>query len=181
MDFDINSVNLLLIGLIVLAIINMISGYKKGMVRAVISLVSMVVLCVVAVLLAHGISSYNDGNVFHVVLTIILLTVLGVIHHLLGVVFFSAKLVSKLPVIHFLDKLLGIVFGFLETILILWTVYTFVMMMDLGVIEDMIVSWTEKNAALTWLYQRNYLAYGIERLLSEFSFIPLAEILSLGQ
>ncbi len=173
MDFDINNLNFLLIGLIVLTIINVMSGYKKGMVRAVISLVSMVVLCVVAVLLAHGISSYNDGNVFHIVLTVILLTVLGVVHHLLGVVFFSAKLVSKLPVIHFLDKLMGILFGVLETVLILWTVYTFVMMMDLGVVEDMIISWTDRNPVLRGLYQYNYLAHGIERLLSEFQFISL--------
>lgn len=181
MNFDGNSINLLLIGLIVLAVITVRNGYKKGMVKAIVSLVSMVVMSVVVILLAHGISSYNHGNIFHVILTVVLLTVLGVVHHLLGVAFFTAKIVVKLPVVKFLDKLLGIVFGFLEAVLILWTVYTFVMMMDLGVIEDMIVVWTDRNPVLTWFYEHNYLAYGIDRLLSEFSFIPLAEILSLGK
>ncbi len=172
---DVTSVNLLLICTVGMAVINVISGYKKGMVRAVISLVSLVILCVVAVLLANGISSYHDGNFFHVALVVILLAVLGLAHHLLSVVFFSAKLVVRLPVIHFADKLLGIVFGLVETVLILWTLYTFVMMMDLGEIGDMILTWTGGSPLLTWLYEHNYLAYGIERLLEEFQFIPLTD------
>lgn len=174
-------VNILLVAVIILAIINVVRGYKKGMVKAIISLVSLVILCVVATLLAHGISSYNSGKVFHVILVVVLLTVLALVHHLLGVVFFSAKLVTKLPVVHSIDKLLGILFGLIETVLILWTVYTFAMMMDLGVIGDMIITGASENPVLTWLYQHNYLAYGIDRLLKEFSFIPLAEILSIGQ
>lgn len=173
--------NFLLVCVAVLAIINIVLGYKKGMVKAVISLISLVILCVVVTLLANGISSYHDGNFFHVVLVAILLTLLGLVHHLLGVVFFSAKLVTKLPVVHSLDKLLGIVFGLVETLLILWTVYTFVMMMDLGMIGKMIIVWTEENTLLTWFYKHNFLAYGIELLLNEFSFIPLTEILSLRQ
>lgn len=178
MNIDESSFNYLLICLGVLAIINIINGFKRGMVKAIISLVSLVILCVVISLLAYGISSYNGGNIFHVVLTVILLTVLGLVHHLLSAVFFSAKLIAKLPVVHSLDKLLGIVFGLVETVLILWTLYTFVMMMDLGEIENMLVVWTEESSLLTWFYQHNYLAYGIARLLEEFSFIPLAELFS---
>lgn len=173
--------NYLLIGLIVLAVINMVWGYNKGLVKAVVSLISLVVICVIASLLAYGISSYTEGNLLNVVLMILLLLALVTVHLLLSVLFISAKLVVKLPVVHIVDKLLGIVFGLLETVLILWTIYTFVMMMDLGVIKDMIVEWTGQNSVLTWLYRHNYLAYGIERLLDEFDFIPLAEILSLGR
>lgn len=176
MSIDESSFNYLLICLAVLAIINIMAGYKRGMVKAIISLVSLVILCVVVSLLAFGISSYNGGRFFHVALAVILLTVLAVVHHLLSLVFFSAKLIAKLPVVHSLDKLLGIVFGLVETVLILWTLYTFVMMMDLGEIENMLVVWTEDSRLLTWFYQHNYLAYGIARLLEEFSFIPLAEL-----
>ena len=175
------NVNILLICVIALAIINVVIGYRKGMVKAIISLLSLLILSVVVLLLAYGIGKYNDGKFFHVALVVILLAVLGVVHHLLSVVFFSAKLVAKLPVVHSVDKLLGIVFGVLETALILWTLYTFIMMMNLGMVETLILSWTEENALLKWLYQNNYLAYGIARLLEEFSFIPLADILALGQ
>lgn len=173
---DIN-INVLLIGVLILAVVNVVVGYRRGMVKAAISLISLVILCVVITLLASGISSYNDGNFFHVSLVVILLVILGVVHHLLSVVFFSAKLVTKLPVIHSADKLLGFVFGILETMLLLWTLYTFVMMMDLGMVGQFILAWTGESRVLTWMYQHNFLAYGIERLLSEFNFVPLSEIL----
>lgn len=173
------NINILLIGVLVLAVINMILGYRKGLVKAVVSLVSLLILSIVALLIAYGIGKYNDGKFFHVALVVILLAILGLAHHLLSVVFFSAKMVTKLPVVHSVDKLLGIVFGVLETVLILWTLYTFSMMMNLGMVETLILSWTEESFVLTWLYQHNYLAYGISWLLEEFSFIPLAEILEL--
>ena len=177
MDFNFN---ILLIGVLVLAIINIILGYKKGMVKAVVSLVSLLILSIVALLIAYGIGKYNNGQFIHVTLVVVLLSVLGLVHHLLSVVFFSAKMVTKLPVVHSVDKLLGIVFGVLETVLILWTLYTLTIMMDdLGMVRTLILSWTEENVLLTWLYQHNYLAYGISWLLDEFSFIPLADILEM--
>lgn len=170
------NINILLIIVVIAAIVKICDGYKKGMVKEIISLVSLAVLCGVAALLASGINSYHSGNIFNVVVTVVLLALLGIMHHLLGLIFFSAKLISKLPVIHFVNKLLGIVFGVFEVILLLWTVYTFVMMMDLGAIGQMIISYTEDSAVLTWFYRHNYLAYGIEKLLSEFAFIPLTGV-----
>lgn len=168
-----SNINLLLIAVLIMAVINVVIGYKKGMVKSIISLISLIVLCVIGLLLANGISSYNDGKIFQVVIVIILLTVIGIAHHMLGVVFFSAKLVAKLPVVHSVDKLLGIIFGVLETVLILWTVYTFAMMMDLGMVGELIRTCAGENRFLAWMYQHNYLAYGIDKLLSEFSFVPL--------
>ena len=168
-----DNVNLLLIAFLILAVINVVLGYKKGMVRSIISLVSLVVLCVTGLLLANGISSYNGGKYFQVALVIILLVVIVTVSQLLSIVFFSAKLVSKLPVVHSVDKLLGIVFGILETILILWTVYTFVMMMDLGAFGQLIRTCAGENSFLAWMYQHNYLAHVIDMLLDEFSVVPL--------
>ena len=103
----------------------------------------------------------------------ILLGLIGIVHHLLSVVFFSAKLISKLPVVNFLNKLLGVAFGILEVVLVVWTVYTFVMMMDMGAIGQVILSYTEESEILSFIYRHNYLAYGIEQLLSKFTFLPL--------
>ena len=167
------NINILLIVLIIAAVAKAVDGYKKGMVKEIVSLVSMAILCAVIALLAGGISSYHDGKIFHVVVTVLLLGVLGVVHHLLSLVFFSAKLLSKLPVVSFVNKFLGIVFGVVEVVLILWTVYTFVMMMNLGAIGQMILSYTQESEFLAFLYRHNYLAYGIERLLDKFQFIPL--------
>ena len=129
----------------------------------------MAVLCAVAALIAGGISSYNDGKIFNAVAAVILLAVLIIAHQLLKMVFFSAKLVSKLPVIHFVNKLLGAVFGVFEVVLLLWTLYTLTMMMKLGAVGEIIVSFTQESRVLVWLYEHNYLAYVVELLMAKLS------------
>lgn len=167
------NINIMLVVVVIAAVVKIFDGYKKGMVKEIISLVSLAILCAVIALLAGGVSSYHDGEMFYVVVTVVLLGLLGIVHHLLGVFFFSAKMVSKLPVVSFVNKLLGVVFGVFEVILVLWTVYTFVMMMGLGAIGQMILSYTEESEILTFIYRHNFLAYGIERLMDKFNFISL--------
>ncbi len=167
------NLNIMLIIVAIAVLIKMVDGYRKGIVKEVISLVSLVVLSVVAAMIAYGVNSYHDGKVFNVVVIAVLLILLLVAHHLLGLVFFSAKLATKLPVVHFVDKLLGIVFGAFEVILVLWTLYAFMMMMDIGAIGQLIRECTQKSETLTWIYDHNYLAKGIEGFLDRFRFIPL--------
>lgn len=169
-DFNLMSVNLLLIAFAVLMICNSMSGYKKGMVKAVISFVSVIITSIVVVLLGNALKSYNDGEIFNVIVMVLLLCVVGIVRHLLGVIFFSAKVISKLPIVSWVNQLLGIVFGILETILILWTIYTFVMMLDLGVFGQIILDYTEGSRILSWLYENNYLAHWVEQLGAQISF-----------
>lgn len=156
--------NLMLIIVLVLLICNVVRGYKNGMVRSIISLVSLIVLCAVAALICNGLQSYFDGEIINVIVLVLLLCVLGIVQHLLGVVFFSAKMIAKLPVVHFADKVLGIVVGILETILILWTIYTLIMILHLGMVGTYIVEYTADSRILTWFYEHNYLAHWVETM-----------------
>ncbi len=162
--------NILLIIVAALMLICMVEGYRRGMVRQLIALVSMIVLCVTAALLANGAKNYVDGKILNVIVAVALLTLLGIAHHLLGVVFFSAKMISRLPVIKHGDKLAGILFGALEVILVLWTVYIFLLMMDLGAVETWIMRYTAENPILTWLYRHNHIALLIDRLEEDFTY-----------
>ena len=126
------NLNLLLIITAVILLCMVVDGYKKGMVRSLISLISLLITCVVLFLLGNALSSYFDGRFFNVIITLLLLAAIGLVHHLLNVVFFSAKVISKLPIVHSLDKLLGIGVGILETVLIVWTIYAFDIFRDLG-------------------------------------------------
>ncbi len=168
-------INLLLIIVVVLAVIKMAGGFKRGIIKEIISLVSLAVLCLVAAMIAYGVSCYNDGKFFNVAAMVILLGLLGIAHHLLSLIFFSAKLVSKLPVIHLVDKLAGMAFGALEVVVVLWTVYAFVMMTETGAVGQIILAYTQESPALVWIYEHNYLAHWIERLLDEFNFISLTD------
>lgn len=162
--------NILFLIVLVVLIYNVSEGYKRGMVKSVISLVSLIITCSVAILLGNVLKSYMEGEFFNVVIFIIMLCLIGILRHLLSVIFFSAKVISKLPVVSLGNKLLGIVFGFLETILIIWTIYTFTMLLDLGAAEQILLDSTAENEALAWLYQHNYLAYLVEQMCSQISF-----------
>ena len=164
------NVNLMLLIVLIVMIFSMVEGYKKGMVREIISFVSLIITCIVVVLLGNALTSYFEGNIINVIIMVLLLCVIGIVKHLLGVVFFSAKVISKLPVVSWVDKLLGIVVGILETILILWTIYTFIMLMDLGMIGQLILTYTEESQVLTWLYVNNYLAHLVEQISSQIIF-----------
>lgn len=173
------NINLMLIIVVIAVVCKIVDGCKKGMTKELISFVSLIVLCIVGALIAGGVNNYFDGKYFNVAVMVFLLALVGIVHHLLGLVFFPAKLVAKLPVISFVDKLLGIVFGALEVVLILWTVYTMVMMMDMGAIGQVILSYTADSKILTWFYRHNYLAYGIELMMEKFDFVPLEELKAL--
>ena len=164
--------NLLFVIVLIVMFFNIVSCYKKGMVREIISLISLIVMCVVVALIGNGLNSYFDGEIANVIIAVLLLCLVGIVHHLLGVVFFSAKVISKLPIVSWIDKLLGMLFGIVETILILWTIYAFIMMLDMGMIGQQILVYTRENQILTWLYENNYLAVWLERLNSEISFLP---------
>ena len=163
--------NLLFVIVLSVMICNIVSGYKKGMVREIISLISLVVMCIVVALIGNGVNSYFDGETANVVVMVLLLCLVGIVHHLLGVVFFSAKVISKLPIVHWFDKLLGMIFGIIETVLILWTIYAFIMMLDMGMIGQQILIYTQENRILTWIYEHNYLAVWLEKISSEINFL----------
>ena len=84
----------------------------------------------------------------------------------LKLVFFSAKLISKLPIVHSVDKLLGMIVGALEVILVLWTVYTFIMYFEMGAIGNLIIEYSRDSEILTWLYEHNMLAVVVENALN---------------
>lgn len=156
--------NLLVIIVLIVLIWKIAEGYKRGMVKEIISFISLIVLCVIAVLIGSGLQSYSEGEYAGVAAAFLLLCLVGIAHHLLGVFFFSAKLISRLPVIHWFNKLLGSVAGVLETVLLLWTLYAFIMTFGMGMVGQMILEYTQENPVLAWLYRYNYLAALIDAI-----------------
>lgn len=162
-------INIFVIIMLAVLFFKIWDGYRKGMVKEIISFITLIFLCLVVALVGNGLSSYYDGKFLNVVVVTVLLALLSIVHHLINVVVFPAKLLAKLPVVHSLDKILGIAVGILETVLILWTIYTFVMMMDLGMVGEFIVQSTAENSILTWLYRNNQLAGWLQILSAELN------------
>lgn len=161
--------NILLLAVIVVTILKIMDGYKKGMVKEIISFVSLVVMCVVILLLGSGLRSYMEKEILGVVIAVLLLVILGIAHHALKLVFFSAKLISKLPIVHSADKILGMLVGALEVVLILWTIYTFIMYFEMGMIGNLMIEYSRDSKILTWLYEHNMLAGVVEKAISNIT------------
>ncbi len=163
--------NLLLIVVGIVLLCNIVDCYKKGMVRSIISFVSLIVLCIVVALIGSGLQSYFEGEILNVVIMVLLLCIVGIVNHILGVLFFPAKLITKLPLVKSLDKLLGIIVGILETVLILWTIYTLIMILNIGMIGQQMLEYTQGSPILLWFYENNYLAYWVQKLGAQFHIL----------
>lgn len=161
--------NIMVLIVLVLLVFKVVDGFKKGMVKEIISLVSLLIMCVVVVLIGAGLHSYMEKKVLGIVITVLLLSLVGIAHHLLKVVFFSAKVITKLPIIHAGDKLLGMVVGALEVIIMLWTLYTFIMYFELGMLGNLIIEYTEQSKLLTFVYEYNMLAPIVSGVVTELA------------
>ena len=156
--------NILLIIVFALFVLKMIGGCKKGMVKEIISMVSLIVLCAVLMLVAFGVHSYFDGAFWGVAAAVFLLVLLVLLHHLINLAIAPLKILSKLPIINIVDKLLGVIFGLVEVWFLLWTLYALLEMFEMGKIGEWILTNTEGSAFLTWMYENNYLARWVEGL-----------------
>ena len=165
--------NIMLILVVVCALFKIVDGYKKGMVKEIVSLVTLVVMGIMVVLISRGLHSYMEKEIVGVVIVVVLMALLGIVHHLLNVVLFSAKMISKLPVIHWLNKVLGAVFGVLEVFLILQILYVFIMYFGLGMIGQQIVEYTRESVLLTKIYQYNVVAKLVENVMSQLPVLQL--------
>lgn len=159
--------NIMLIILAVFFLFKIADGYKKGMVKEIISLVTLIIMGIMVMLISRGLQSYMKKEAVGVIIAVVLLALLGIVHHLLGVVFFSAKMITKLPVVHWANKLLGAVFGALEVVFLLQIVYTFIMFFGLGMIGQQILEYTRESVVLTKLYEHNIVAKMMEDLMSQ--------------
>jgi hypothetical protein len=149
-------------GIVALFIIGkIIQGYKRGMVKEIISAISLIFLCCLVVLLGLGLQSYVKKEIAAILLVVILLGVLAISHHLISLVLLPAKLLAKLPVIKWLDKLLGMVIGAAEVLLVLWVVDALVLTLyqKLGIIGELIVSGISGNPVLSWISSHNMVLY----------------------
>ncbi|MCI6920763.1 MAG: CvpA family protein [Lachnospiraceae bacterium] len=117
MDMDIYFY-LAVAAIVVIIIWRMVSGFRKGMVQEILSLIAMAVAGFCAYLLLGAIGSYLNKEIGRLIQIIILLLIVCAVYKLANLIFTSIRLVSRLPVIRSADKLLGAVFGILEGIII---------------------------------------------------------------
>lgn len=165
--------NWLLIIVIVLMAWRMTEGYKRGMVKEIISFVSLIVLCLAVAFLGGALLSFLEKDTVSMVVAIILLLVLCIGHWVLNFFFFPAKALVKLPVVKSVDKILGVVIGAAETILLVWTLYTLLLTVEMGTIGQQIMVYVQESKILTFLYKYNYLAHWVSAAIDKITMLPI--------
>lgn len=109
------------IALIIIALIfiwRITTGFRKGMVQEIISLIAMVVAGVCIFLIMGAVGNYLNHEIGKMVQVIVVLLGVCIVYRLVHVLFTSLELISKLPIVKGLDKLLGALIGCAEAALI---------------------------------------------------------------
>lgn len=109
------------IALVIIALIfiwRITTGFRKGMVQEIISLIAMAVAGVCIFLIMGAVGNYLNHEIGKMVQVIVALFVVCIVYRLVHVLFTSLELISKLPIIKGLDKLLGALIGCVEAVLI---------------------------------------------------------------
>lgn len=151
--------NYTFIVVILIFVLNLIRGFRKGMAKEISNLIALFVSFCVLSLCIMLFSSFKAGETTNTFYSIVLLVVLGIVYGIIKILLKSAKAISKLPFLHFLDKLLGTVVGVLETIIITWIVFSLCVSRFFGPISVLIIEDIKESTFLTALYQYNFFVH----------------------
>lgn len=154
--------NFLVLALLFFLVLRMAAGYKNGMVLELQHFFTFLVSAVSIALFCKAVSSYMQEDMVTFLSALVLLLVLGIGYKIIKLVFFSAKLISKLPVIHLLDKILGILMGAFEILLFVWAFFLFIDTFRLGIVGKILYAYIHESSLLVFLEQNNLLGNCIE-------------------
>lgn len=155
---DILSWNWALIVMGVILVINIINGFKMGIVKELINCVSLLVLSLLVVLLGSVLKSYTDKQFIQMITMIIMVLIVVIAHKLLKKVFEGIEVIASLPVVSTFNKAAGAVFGVGETVLAVWFALCLIGLFDLGQAGEYIYMYIGNSSLLTYLYQNNLIA-----------------------
>ena len=156
--------NYLLIIILLIFVWRIAVGYKRGMVKELQAFVTLLVTSASIILVCKTITTYKEADTIIMVINILLLIILGICFSILKLVFFSAKAIVKLPVIHLADKILGIVMGAAEVVFIIWALCLFLDTFSTGIFARMALVYIKDNGFLLYLYNNNLLEKLFEQI-----------------
>lgn len=150
-------INIPFLCFVILLVTRVIISTKRGLVKEICSIIATIVASVAIILIALAIRKYLDESKLVFVLTLVLISVLGILYKIIDGFLTTIKLIAKLPVLNAFDKLMGLVFGIAETILVVWAVYCIIIILGSGPFEQCVMKCVENNFVMRFMYDNNYL------------------------
>lgn len=177
MDWILGNIPFLCVVLVL--ILKVISGIKRGIIKEICSLVSFFMSSIIILLLAVLVRGYFNNDRILFVLTIILLVLMIVVYKILDLALTTLKFIGKLTNKSIISKLLGAVFGVAETVLIVWAIYCLTIVFNGGAIEKAIIDCAKSNPVMRIMYEYNYLYSLLSSLGAQIGSINLWEKLGM--
>ncbi|MDD2968165.1 MAG: CvpA family protein [Lachnospiraceae bacterium] len=150
-----NSINFVLVIVIVIIAAMAVKGYQKGVFDEALSIVALFLGIVGLALTAAVISSYLTGQMSDMMIGVVSLLILIIVAQVARLVIAPLRFVVKMPVLNGLNKLAGFFLGGMEGILCVWILFFLIERFNFGgYAADMLLN-IQKNAFLTLLHESN--------------------------
>lgn len=162
--------NILLIVLAVILIWRILAGMKRGIVREAAALVNVLFVVLVLGLVSMIANAYHQANYIAIVVMLVIIVALSIAYSVVKIVFFPAKVLTKLPVLSSMDKLCGFVMGVAETLLLFWGLCYAMMYIQFGTLNEQILIMIGESGLLTALYEYNLLGVVLEMVKAKLYF-----------
>ncbi|MFI3238935.1 MAG: CvpA family protein [Lachnospiraceae bacterium] len=164
--------NWLIIVMLVLIIWRIVSGAESGLIKELLSFLGMLFLGTAVGLILVGVQGYFDENIVQMTITIVLIVILAVVHSVLKLIIFPAKVIAKIPIISIVDKLFGILFGILEICIVYWVCCLVFQQFELGTIEIYFDAAVKEVEVLGVLREANLIVWLVELAKEQIAAIP---------
>ena len=145
---------------VILLVVKLLLGYKRGLVKELCGIVSTIFAAAIVLLIAFAMRQHFNEERLIFITTLVLIFLLIVLYKVVNTFLTGLKIFSKVPGLNLVDKILGPVLGFIETILIVWAVFCLALIMDMGAFENLIMLSVRNNIVMEKLFVYNYM-FGI--------------------
>lgn len=163
--FNIGAVNVIFILAVIILLSGFIKGCKAGFAAEVISLISLFVSVAALIVLIRSLREYISKDMVSVAIGIISLIVIVLVYKIVSFILEALKLLSKIPIIKWGDALVGGAVGIVEGIVVIWILFTVIILFRFGSVNAYVMEAVAENTVLTFLFRNNYVAYFVAGIL----------------
>lgn len=147
--------NITLILVIIIFILKITGGYKRGMAKEISGLVALVMTLLTLALVIMLFSSFEAGETTNTFYSLLLLVILGIVYGVVKLLLKSARAVSHLPILSFFDHVLGMATGIIKAVLLIWILFMLCAGNYLGPVTSIIRDDIQSSTFLKLIYSYN--------------------------
>ncbi|GEM_PF-3441180 len=149
------NINLTLVLGILLLLIGVQAGYKKGLVKGIRDVIALIATVLTLSLILMLTSSFRAGEVRNTIFTLIIMAILGAVYGVVKFALRSMKRISNLPIIKFADSILGILVGIVWVFILYLVIIALGYKGHLGVFSNVVVENVESSVILSVINKFN--------------------------